>query len=126
MSAFTSSTAIEPLPDGRWRLAAPLAWEIGREGSGLAFVAPAGFTTDLASIPAFARGLFDRGDARIAKAAILHDAMIADTGWSGATAAAEFHGALIACGVKAWKATVMALAVLLWAVLKGRVSGARG
>lgn len=126
MSAFTSSTAIEPLPDGRWRLSAPLAWEIGRESSGLVFTVPSGFTTDLATIPSFARIAFDRGDARIAKAAILHDAMLADTGWSRATAAAEFHGALIACGVRAWRATVMAGAVLAWAVLKGRVSGMRG
>lgn len=125
MSAFTSSTAIEPLADGRWRLTAPLAWEIGRKGSGLTFVAPSGFTTDLASIPLVARIAFDRGDARMAKAAILHDAMLADEGWSPATAAAEFHGALAACGVARWRAVIMAIAVLGWALARGPVSGAR-
>lgn len=126
MSAFTTSTALEPLPDGRWRLAAPLAWEIGRKGSGLVFTAPAGMTTDLASIPSFARVAFDRGDARIAKAAILHDAMLADTEWSRASAAAEFHGALLACGVAPWRAAVMALAVLAWAAACNVNGGKKG
>ncbi len=125
MSAFTSATAIAPLDDGLWQVVAPLVWEIGRKGSGLVFTVPAGFTTDLASIPRLARMMFDRGDGRIAKAAILHDAMLADEGWSGATAAAEFHGALRAGGVKPWQAWIMAAAVLIWSSIKGRAAGAR-
>ena len=72
MSAYTDHVAIEP--DGRlWRLFAPLRWEVGRKGSGLWYVVPAGAETDLASIPAAVRWWLNPADARFAKAAILRD-----------------------------------------------------
>lgn len=121
MSAFTDHLAISPAPGGRWQLDAPLAWEIGRKGSGLVFTVPAGFVTDLASIPALVRWWLNPADARFAKASILHDAMLADPEFSRATASAEFHGALLANGVTRLKAVIMASVVLVWTVARSRM-----
>ena len=113
MSLYTRHLAISPGPGSMWTLLAPLAWEIGFKGSGLVWTVPDGFATDLASIPLPARLVFDRGDSRYAKAAILHDHML-DTGVDRLTAAAEFHSALRADGVPRWRRLVMFLAVALW------------
>ncbi|MFN3549607.1 MAG: DUF1353 domain-containing protein [Mesorhizobium sp.] len=113
MSLYTDSIALSPGPGAFWTLSAPLSWEIGFKGSGLVWTVPAGYVTDLASIPVLARMLFDRGDARLAKAAILHDHML-DSGVDRITAAAEFHSALRADGVARWRRLVMFLAVALW------------
>lgn len=77
------------------------------------WVVPAGFSSDLASIPAIARGVFDRGDGRYAKAAVLYDHML-EAGFDRLTAAAEFHSALRADGVALWRRLIMFLAVALW------------
>ncbi|MDB5540512.1 MAG: hypothetical protein JWQ89_2239 [Devosia sp.] len=49
MSIYTTAQ-IQPL-DGDWQLVTPLVWEVGKLGTGLFIEAPAGFVTDLASIP---------------------------------------------------------------------------
>lgn len=114
MSFYTESVLIEPLPNGRWRLASDLVWEIGEKGSGYTYAVAAGFETDLASIPWFARMFLDRGDARLAKAAILHDHMMERSGFSRITSSAEFAAALLADRVSKWKVLVMGLSVLIW------------
>lgn len=60
--------------DGRcqWLVAAPLRYDVGAEGSGEVITVPAGATTDLASIPFPARGIFPP-DGPWAKAAVIHD-----------------------------------------------------
>jgi hypothetical protein len=113
MSLYTRHLAISPGPGSLWTLTNVLTWEIGFKGSGLVWTVPAGFASDLASIPLLARLVFDRGDSRYAKAAILHDHML-DAGFDRLTAAAEFHSALRADGVKRWRRLVMFLAVALW------------
>lgn len=113
MSLYTDDFSIAPVRDGRWRLMQPLSWEIGFKGSGLVWTVPAQFETDLASIPMLARLVFDRGDARYAKASALHDHML-DGGVDRLTAGAEFHAALRADGVVRWRRLVMFLAVALW------------
>lgn len=113
MSLYTDSLAVAPGPGARWTLISPLVWEIGFKGSGLRWTVPPGFTTDLASIPLPARLVFDRGDSRYAKAAILHDHML-EAGFDRVTAAGEFHSALRADGVALWRRLVMFLAVALW------------
>lgn len=53
MSAFTGPLIIEEVvPGRRWRLAQPIRYEAGAEGSGRVIVVPAGFETDGATIPA--------------------------------------------------------------------------
>lgn len=113
MSAYTISLAASPRANGEWILIAPLPWEIGYKGSGLRIEIPAGFKSDLASIPVWARSVFDRGDSRYAKAAMLHDYML-KLGFDRITAAAEFHSALRASRVKAWRRLIMFLVVALW------------
>lgn len=113
MSAYTISLAASPRSNGEWTLIAPLTWELGFLGSGLRVEVPAGFRSDLASIPVWARSIFDRGDSRYAKAAILHDYML-KKGFDRLTAAAEFHSALRASRVKKWKRLTMFLVVALW------------
>lgn len=114
MSFYTDHVSLAPLPDGNWRLERGLIWEIGEKGSGYIYTIPAGFVSDLASIPRLARIFIDRGDARLAKASILHDHMIQNTGFSPITASAEFAAALLADGVGKWRAILMGLAVLAW------------
>lgn len=113
MSAYTDTLAVSPLPDGRWTLVGDLTWEIGYKGSGLLWIVPKGFSTDLASFPTVTRLIFDRGDSRYAKASILHDHML-EAGVDRLTAAAEFHSALRADGVTGWRRLAMFLAVALW------------
>lgn len=114
MSFYTEKVTLCPLENGLWSLASDMVWEIGKRDSGHAYTVPAGFITDLASIPRLARWIFDRGDARLAKAAILHDHMLVDQEFSRLTASAEFTAALLADGVPRWQAFVMGFAVLIW------------
>jgi hypothetical protein len=113
MSDYTAHFAIIPTPNGLWALAAPLPFEAGKKGSGLLITVPAGFTTDLASIPRFARWWLNPADARFAKAAIIHDYLLSQ-GYSKAFAAAVFYEALLADGVSRSKAHLMFKAVLIW------------
>lgn len=69
--------------DGRatWEvLEPPLVYEVGELGSGQLIVVPAGFATDLASIPWPARGLLPP-DGPWAKAAVVHDYLYRTQGW---------------------------------------------
>lgn len=110
MSSWTETLAIAPGDDGTWRLLAPLRWSVGRKASGFVVWIPAGFETDLATIPWFARAFFRTADPRYAKAAVLHDWLLASE-WDGVTAAAEFRSALLADGVPRWEAAIMFAAV---------------
>ncbi len=122
MSAYTGSLALVPMPNGHWRLSCPLQWEIGRKGSKLWVLVPPGFETDLASIPFWARPLFNPADARFAKASVLHDYLISK-GWAPPSASAAFAEALTADGVGKWRASIMGLAVLAYAHLTGPGAG---
>ena len=121
MSAYTQhpggSVEVTSIGGIRYALDAPLTWEVGRKGSGLWYVVPTGAETDLASIPAAVRWWLNPADARFAKAAILHDTMLAEKDWSRATAAAEFYNALRADDVGALTAAVMFAAVLEYTTL---------
>ncbi|MBU2533335.1 MAG: DUF1353 domain-containing protein [Alphaproteobacteria bacterium] len=119
MSAYTGHLALFPTPSRSWRLAETLAWEIGRKGSELFVFLPPGFETDLASIPFWARSLFNPADARFAKASVLHDYLIS-TGWAPPSASAAFAEALAADGVGKWRASIMGLAVLAYAYITRR------
>ena len=87
MSRFTAATWERngETKNGRpvYCLTSPLAYEVGFLGSGWAITAPAGFCTDLASLPAwFARtAAGTRLAGQIARAAIVHDQMRQDIRW---------------------------------------------
>lgn len=111
MSAYTEHDGPVLVGGIVYRLSRPLVWRIGHE-DGPAYVVPAGFEFDM-SVPRFLRWLFDPHRADFHKAAALHDHML-DAGWSRITAGAEFHNALKADGVRAWKRLAMLIAVLIW------------
>lgn len=73
MSSFTRSLVLEDTGDGRhWSLFAAIRYEIGKEGSGHYVDIPAGFITDLASVPRVLHSLVPptgRGNA----SSVLHD-----------------------------------------------------
>ena len=102
----------EPAGGILYRSIAPLTWEVGTAGSGLAVSVPVGVTFDV-TIPRGARWLFNPHDPRYLKAAALHDELLR-RGWDRATAGAVFHAALKADGVARWRRPVMWLAVSLF------------
>ena len=116
MSAWTRhpgprTLATSPAGGSRHRLDEELVWRIGHV-DGPAYAVPAGYVFEL-SVPLALRWLFNPHDARHHKAAALHDHML-EQGWSRITAGAEFHDALNASGVPAWRRFLMLLAVLVW------------
>lgn len=130
MSLYTENLSIEPFPDlvngkwvWKWCLTSDLHWEVGHKGSGLWVTVPDGFVTDLASIPAAARWLFNPNDPQTAKAAAVHDWLTptreeraAGAGrplWDGRTAAGEFYACLTADGVKPVRRKLYYFAVVL-------------
>lgn len=76
-----AATGLPVLKDGRvqWRIAQPLIYDVGVEGSGETITVPAGATTDLASIP---RGLWNLlpPDGPWTKAAVVHDFLYSTRG----------------------------------------------
>ncbi|MFN3752384.1 MAG: DUF1353 domain-containing protein [Thiobacillus sp.] len=72
MSSFTTPAILEIVGSNRWRLVEPYEYHVGDYPSSEVVRVPAGFVTDLASIPRpFWPVLPPQG--RYAKAAILHD-----------------------------------------------------
>ena len=115
MSSFTRAL-LEPTGETRegravFRVAEPFTFEIGRLGSGLAITVPAGFDTDLASIPALALRIVDAG--ALARSAVLHDFMRERLEFSKLEGDAIFYAAMAADKVKPWQRELVYLAVRL-------------
>lgn len=77
MSSFTDDLILrveqrEQRGLGVYTILEPFTYRIGSEGSDRAVIVPAGFDTDLASVPWFARWLIASGGLH-AKAAVVHD-----------------------------------------------------
>ena len=94
-----------------WVTSREASIEMGRAGSGLTFVIDAGFETDIATIPWWARTVVKPDDPRIALAAVYHDALLI-AAWEQRTAAGEFYRVLRLSGVPRWKCVLMYPAVL--------------
>ncbi len=114
---FTAPLLLTPDPEGRgYRTAAAFSSDIGFKGSALTIPAPAGFQTDLATVPRFLSWLFPPHDPRYAAAAVLHDYLYSWRSESGerfdlATADGIFLEGMRILGVPEWKAMAMYLAV---------------
>lgn len=121
MSAFTDNLAITPSGDllKKWKLVAPLYWDLLHKGSGLTITVPTGYESDLATVPPVARILIDTTDPALIKAAILHDFLLDDLTNSRLEAAAVFHDALRAGGWGWFSAAVLALDVWVWTAWLG-------
>ena len=125
MSAFAGALDLREVDDGAgdaeeregrplWRLLDPLSY---KTRTGHLIVVPAGFVTDLASIPQFAWSLGFGPAGRWNKPSVVHDYLYATRGQGGiytrAQADAIFDEAMALCGVPTWRRAVMWAAVRL-------------
>ena len=107
-----------------WSLVEPIEYHVGGADSPTIVEAPAGFETDLASVPWFGRWLVSswKGTAR---AAVLHDFLYSAAGrrrhgFTRSQAAAIFGEALRVTGSKLWPVIWAAVRVFGLAAWRGR------
>jgi hypothetical protein len=112
-------TGIWPITalDGRWQwvlVGTPMLRELGHPGSGLTLTVPDGFVSDLVTRPKsrLIAWLIDANDPQTARAAIVHDALLAQR-FEQRMAAGEFYRVLVEDGVPVWKAILYFTAVLI-------------
>jgi hypothetical protein len=115
MSSFTDDLLVKVLAEerngqGLFEVAQPFTFDLGFLGSGETIVVPAGFQTDFASIPGFARWLFPISG-KVGKAALLHDYMLFA---KDRRASDAFAQALQVAGVGPIRRWLMVAAVRLW------------
>lgn len=114
-STFTSPAVLEVLDDWEFRLVLPFEfYEGSRENPSAVYCVPAGFVTDLASVPRWMWS-FLQPTGRYTKAAILHDWLIKpDSGVIRADADRIFYEAMQVLGVHPSLAWLMYRAVRLY------------
>lgn len=108
MSGFRTSLILENADgedDGKWRVYAPLVYQSDVAGVGTVTV-PAGFVTDLASVPRLPVVYWLTGGTSN-EAAVVHDYLYSKGTVSRATADAVLREASKACGVPAWRRWLM-------------------
>lgn len=119
MSNFTGSGAVYPFraaDTGRWEwvLAENLIWEVRGPEAMFTIVIPAGFLTDLGSIPWYGRWLINPADPQLAKAFILHDHILRAFGPEKQPfAASQLYEALRALDAPRWKRKLITVAVIV-------------
>lgn len=116
MSSFTAPLVLEALASeregrGEFRVYLPFSYDVGHLGSGDTITVPAGFTTDLCSVPWFARAFIPLAG-RLAKPALLHDWLLVR---GEARAHRVFDEALAVAGVRPLTRSLLVAAVALWA-----------
>jgi uncharacterized protein DUF1353 len=126
VSKFTKVLKVQPLPDDTWRLAEPLTYDVGVEGSGVTVTVPEGFVTDFASIPRGLWNLFPKWG-RHGHAAVVHDFLYWRKWYSEGSitrkrADAIFLEAMVVLGTPRWKARLMYRAVRLFGELAWRAN----
>lgn len=118
MSAFTGSCAVYPFlaaDTGKWAwaLSEPLVWEVRGPTGSFDIVVPAGFLSDLGSIPWFGRIFINPADPQLAKAFVLHDYILEAFGPEKQPfAASQLYEALRALGCSELKRKLISAAVL--------------
>lgn len=115
MSTFTTPADLRILDakECTFELVSPFEYHIGEYPSEEIIRVPAGFVTDLASIPRALWGIFPP-HGRWAKAAIVHDYMYVTAYRSKAHADSVFREAMGVLGVPGWKQVLMYTAVKLF------------
>lgn len=112
MSKFTTPAVLEMLDDYRWRLVEPFEFWLTDNPDDVIRV-PAGYVTDLASVPRVLWSIFPP-HGRYAKAAIIHDWMY-DIGLRTKREADRiFLDAMKVLKVPAWRRSLMYIAVRLF------------
>lgn len=119
MSSFTGSGAVYPFRAAdtckwEWVLAEDLSWEVRGPEAMLTIVIPAGFLTDLGSIPWCGRWLINPADPQLAKAFILHDYILRAFGPEKQPfSASQLYEALRALDAPRWKRKLVTAAVIV-------------
>lgn len=113
MSSFTTPADLRLL-DGYWfELLSPFEFHVGAYPSADVIRVPAGFVTDLASIPRWLWSLIPP-DGKYAKAAIVHDYLYTQAIGTKSYADDIFLEAMTVLGVPTWKRKVMHTAVIFF------------
>ncbi|EGQ5165988.1 DUF1353 domain-containing protein [Salmonella enterica] len=112
MSRFTSPAILEMLGHFNWRVYEPFAFYLSDDESDVIEV-PAGFITDLASVPRVFWILLPP-DGKYAKAAIIHDYLYDNALRTKKEADLIFLDGMTVLGVPKWKRTIMYWAVRLF------------
>jgi hypothetical protein len=107
MSAFLTALELrdaDDKDDGQWILAAPLVYQ--SDVAGLTFTVPAGFQTDLASVPRLPIVYMLTGDTS-SKAAVVHDFLYTSKLVARSVADAVLREASAVTLVPAWRRALM-------------------
>lgn len=113
MTRFTDPADLRMLGDGEWELLSPFSYHVGQYPSDDVITVPAGFVTDLASIPRlFWSVLPPHG--RYAKAAIIHDYLYVEAIKTREYADKVFLEAMEVLGVSWVKRRIMYAAVRMF------------
>lgn len=112
MSRFTTPAILEMLGHYRWRVYAPFSFYLSDDNRDVIEV-PAGFVTDLASVPRILWILLPP-DGKYAKAAIIHDYLYDNALRTKAEADRIFLDGMTVLGVPKWKRMLMYGAVKLF------------
>lgn len=121
MSKFTTPAVLELLDNYRWRLMEPFEFWLTDKPQDVIRV-PAGYVTDLASVPRILWSLLPPAG-RYAKAAIIHDWMYDNALRSKKEADLIFLDGMRVLGVSRWRRRLMYLAVRVFG--KGRYQSVR-
>ncbi|ECQ1025024.1 phage tail protein [Salmonella enterica subsp. diarizonae] len=112
MSRFTTPAILEMLGHYNWRVHEPFAFYLSDDNSDVIEV-PAGFITDLASVPRIFWA-FMPPDGKYAKAAIIHDYLYDNALRTKKEADLIFLDGMTVLGVPRWKCVIMYYAVRIF------------
>ncbi|EBH3676593.1 DUF1353 domain-containing protein [Salmonella enterica] len=112
MSKFTTPAILEMLEHYRWRVYEPFEFYLRDDNSDV-IEGPAGFVTDLATIPRIFWTILPP-DGKYAKAAIIHDWMYDNALRTKKEADKIFLDGMTVLGVPKWKRIIMYYAVRLF------------
>ncbi|EDQ5930015.1 DUF1353 domain-containing protein [Salmonella enterica subsp. enterica] len=112
MSRFTTPAILEMLDRYEWRIYEPFEFYLSVDNSDVIAV-PAGFVTDLATIPRIFWSVMSP-DGKYAKAAIIHDYLYDNALRTKYEADLIFLDGMTVLGVPKWKRTIMYWAVRLF------------
>lgn len=112
MSQFTTPAILEMLDRYLWRVYEPFEFYLSDDNSDVIAV-PAGFVTDLATIPRIFWSVL-QPDGKYAKAAIIHDYLYDNALRTKKDADLIFLDGMTVLGVPKWKRTIMYCAVRLF------------
>lgn len=118
MSGISDNGQLLLSPGGAYQWTVVRAWRYAMAGQDVHIIVPAGFQSDLASVPRLFWAIVPPYGKHL-EASIMHD-YLCYSGWSRAKADREFLHAMKRAGVKRWRRMVMFWAVRAWAIATGK------